>query len=205
MNARPPILVALALAWIAGLALSFAIAADRATWAMETMPAMIALPLLWLTAPRLRLTDLVTAAILVHGLILMLGGAYTYAKVPAGFWLQDALGLARNPYDRIGHLAQGFVPALVARELLIRVFAVAPRWLVALLCVALALAVSALYELVEWGAALALGQGAESFLGTQGDEWDTQADMLCALVGALAALALLSRMHDRQIARLAPR
>jgi len=205
VNARPPILVALALAWIAGLALSFAIAADRATWAMETMPAMIALPLLWLTAPRLRLTDLVTAAILVHGLILMLGGAYTYAKVPAGFWLQDALGLARNPYDRIGHLAQGFVPALVARELLIRVFAVAPRWLVALLCVALALAVSALYELVEWGAALALGQGAESFLGTQGDEWDTQADMLCALVGALAALALLSRMHDRQIARLAPR
>ena len=205
MSARPPILVALALAWIGGLALSFAIAADRATWVMETAPAMIALPLLWLTAPRFRLTDLVTAAILVHGLILMLGGAYTYAKVPAGFWLQDALGLARNPYDRIGHLAQGFVPALVARELLIRVFAVAPRWLVAVLCVALALAVSALYELVEWGAALALGQGAESFLGTQGDEWDTQADILCALVGALAALALLSRPHDRQIARLPPR
>ena len=205
MSARPPILVALALAWIGGLALSFAIAADRATWVMETAPAMIALPLLWLTAPRFRLTGVVTAAILVHGLILMLGGAYTYAKVPAGFWLQDALGLARNPYDRIGHLAQGFVPALVARELLIRVFAVAPRWLVAVLCVALALAVSALYELVEWGAALALGQGAESFLGTQGDEWDTQADILCALVGALAALALLSRPHDRQIARLAPR
>ena len=205
MSGRPRALVLLALAWLAGLALSFAVAVDRATWLMETAPAMVALPLLWATAPRFRFTALAYALIDARGLILMLGGAYTYARVPAGFWLQDALGLARNPYDRIGHFAQGFVPAILARELLIRVFAVGPRALVAFLAAAIALAISAGYELLEWGVAVALGAGADAFLGTQGDLWDTQADMFCALVGALAALALLGRVHDRAIARLPAR
>jgi putative membrane protein len=131
--------------------------------------------------------------------VLILGGAYTYARVPLGFWLQDWLGLERNPYDRIGHLMQGFVPALVAREILLRGGYVAGRRMAAFLSGCVALAVSALYELVEWWAALALGQGAEQFLGTQGDPWDTQADMFCALVGAIASLSLLSRVQDRQM------
>jgi putative membrane protein len=135
-------------------------------------------------------------------LVLILGGAYTYARVPLGFWLQDWLGTERNPYDRIGHFMQGFVPALVAREILLRGGYVAGRRMAAFLSVCVALGVSALYELVEWWAALALGQGAEQFLGTQGDPWDTQADMFCALIGAVVGLTLFSRLQDAQIRAL---
>lgn len=175
---------------------------DRATWWLEVAPILIAVPILVLTARRFPLTPLAYRLIFVHALILMLGGHYTYAEVPAGFWVEDALGLARNPYDRLGHFAQGFVPAVVAREVLLRRSPLEPgKWLTFLvLCVCLA--ISALYELVEWWAALIGGAGADAFLGTQGDQWDTQWDMFMALLGAVTALLVLSRLHDRQIARL---
>jgi putative membrane protein len=165
-------------------------------------PILIATPILLLTARRFPLTPLAYRLIFVHALVLMLGGHYTYAEVPAGFWIKRALGLARNPYDRLGHFAQGFVPAIVVREVLIRRSPLEPgKWLTFLvLCVCLA--ISALYELVEWWAALIGGEGADAFLGTQGDQWDTQWDMLVALLGAATALLVFSRLHDRQIARL---
>ena len=174
---------------------------DRTTWWLEVAPILIAVPILVATARRFPLTPLAYRLIFVHALVLMLGAHYTYAEVPAGFWMKRALGLARNPYDRIGHFVQGFVPAVVAREVLIRRSPVkAGRWLTFLvLCVCLA--ISALYELVEWWAALLGGEGAAAFLGTQGDQWDTQWDMFLALLGAAVALLLLSRLHDRQIAR----
>lgn len=187
--------------WAAGLLLSSFGPSDRLTWVMEVLPAVIAWPILFYLRPRFRFTDLAMALITLHGLILMLGGAYTYARVPMGFWLQDWLSLERNPYDRIGHLAQGFIPAIVAREVLIRVFRIEGRKLLGFLIVCICLAISAVYELIEWAAALSLGGGAEEFLGTQGDEWDTQSDMFMALIGALAALAL-SRWHDRRIAAI---
>jgi putative membrane protein len=175
---------------------------DRATWWLEIAPILIAAPILAATARRFPLTPLAYRLIFVHALILMVGGHYTYAEVPAGFWLEHALGLARNPYDRLGHFAQGFVPAVVVREVLIRRSPLPPgKWLTFLvLCVCLA--ISALYEFVEWWAALIGGAGADAFLGTQGDQWDTQWDMFMALLGAATALLLLSRVHDRQIARL---
>lgn len=174
---------------------------DRATWAMEVAPIAIALPILWATYHRFPLTNLLYACIFVHALVLMLmlGGAYTYARVPLGFQIQDVLGLHRNPYDKIGHFFQGFVPALVAREILIRGEYVRGRRMLAFVVACIVLAISATYEFIEWGAALALGQGADEFLGTQGDPWDTQSDMLLALIGAIAALSLLSRVHDRQM------
>jgi putative membrane protein len=172
---------------------------DRATWWMEVAPVLIAAPLLVAAHRRFPLTPLLYTLIFVHALVLILGGAYTYARVPAGFWLQDLLSLERNPYDRIGHFMQGFVPAMVAREIFLRGRLVAGARMVGFLCVCVALAVSAVYELIEWGAALALGQGAEEFLGTQGDPWDTQADMFFALTGATTALLFLARVHDRQL------
>ena len=174
---------------------------DRATWWMEVAPVLIAAPILVVTHRRYPLTPLLYTLIFVHALVLILGGAYTYARVPPGFWLQDLLALERNPYDRIGHFMQGFVPAMAAREVLLRGAFVSGRRMSAFVCVCIALAVSAVYELIEWGAALALGQGADQFLGTQGDPWDTQADMFMALTGAAAALLLLSRLHDRQLSR----
>jgi putative membrane protein len=175
---------------------------DRTTWWLEVGPILIAAPVLILTARRFPLTPLAYRLIFVHALILMLGGHYTYAEVPLGFWIQRVFGFARNHYDRIGHLAQGFVPAIVVREILIRRSPLRPgKWLTFLaLCVCLA--ISAFYELVEWWAALLGGEGADAFLGTQGDQWDTQWDMFLALLGAASALLLLSRLHDRQIARL---
>lgn len=172
---------------------------DRGTWLLEVAPVLIAAPILVATYRRFPLTSLLYVLIGVHALVLILGGAYTYARVPFGFWLQDLLALERNPYDRIGHFMQGLVPAMVAREILIRNRYVNGHWMAAFLSLCVALAVSAFYELIEWWAALALGQGAEDFLGTQGDPWDTQADMFLALIGAAAALAALSRLHDRQI------
>ena len=175
---------------------------DRVTWVLEVAPILIAVPILLLTARRFPLTPLAYRLVFVHALILMLGGHYTYAEVPAGFWMKRMLGLARNPYDRLGHIAQGFVPAIVVREVLIRRSPLRPgKWLTFLvLCVCLA--ISALYELVEWWAAVIGGEGADAFLGTQGDQWDTQWDMFLALLGAASALLLLSRLHDRQIATL---
>lgn len=176
---------------------------DRGTWLLEVLPVFVAVPLLGLTRRGFPLTRLVYALIAVHALILILGGAYTYARVPLGFWLQDVFHFQRNPYDRIGHFAQGFVPALIAREILLRKAVVAGRGWLFFLVASVCLAISACYEFVEWGAALALGQGAEEFLATQGDPWDTQSDMLLALIGAVAAQVLLGRWHDRQLARLA--
>lgn len=173
---------------------------DRLTWWMEVMPVLIALPILLATHRRFPLTRLVLALIAVHALILILGAAYTYARVPLGFWLQEVFDLARNPYDRIGHFAQGFVPALIARELLIRLQVLRrPRWRFFLVC-CICLAISAIYELIEWLAAVIMGGQAEDFLGTQGDVWDTQSDMALALLGAALAQLLLGRWHDRWLA-----
>ncbi len=174
---------------------------DRGTWWMEVIPVLIVLPVLVLGRNRWPLTTLVCICLCVHALILILGGAYSYARVPLGFWIQEVLQLSRNPYDKIGHFAQGFVPALLAREILIRGGYVQGRKMLAFLVLCIALAISAIYELIEWGAALALGQGADEFLGTQGDPFDTQSDIFFALIGAAAALLLFSRLHDRQIER----
>jgi putative membrane protein len=175
---------------------------DRLTWLMEVAPVLIALPLLVVTRKTYPLTALLTVLIAAHALVLIGGGAYTYARVPFGFWLQDLLGTGRNPYDKIGHFMQGFVPALAAREILIRGAYINGRRMTAFLCVCISLAISAVYELIEWAAALWLGQGADEFLGTQGDVWDTQSDMFMALIGATLAISLLASWHDRQLARL---
>lgn len=199
---RRALLPALLAAAVLALAASGLRPYDRATWLMEVAPVLVVAPLLLATGRRYPLTTLLYLLIFAHALVLMLGGAYTYARVPAGFWVQDWLGLARNPYDKLGHFMQGFVPALAAREILLRGDFVRGRAMVAFLCVCVALAVSAVYELIEWGAALALGQGADEFLGTQGDPWDTQSDMLLALIGASVAMLTLSRLHDRALRRL---
>lgn len=175
---------------------------DRATWWMEVAPVFVAVPLMAATWRRFPLTGLLYGCIFLHALVLMLGGAYTYARVPLGFQVAEWLGLHRNPYDKLGHFMQGFVPALVAREILLRGGHVRPGRMLAFLVACVVLAISATYEFIEWGAALALGQGADEFLGTQGDPWDTQSDMLFALIGAVTALATLSRVHDRQLAAL---
>jgi putative membrane protein len=176
--------------------------ADRTTWWLEIFPILVAAPILVATYARFPLTDLLYALIALHALVLILGGAYTYAHVPLGFWMQDWFGFHRNHYDRIGHFMQGLVPALVAREILLRNGFVSGRRMAAFLSVCVALAVSAFYELVEWWSALLLGQGADEFLGTQGDPWDTQSDMFCALVGAIFAMALFTRLQDAQIRAL---
>ena len=185
--------------WLAGLLVSGIAPYDRATWWLEVAPVLIAAPLLLATRERFPFTTLAYALICVHGLILMVGAAYTYAQVPVGFWVQEWLGFERNPYDRLGHFAQGFIPAIVAREILIRAFRLAPGGFLFFITVCIALALSAVYEMIEWWTALALGQGADHFLGTQGDEWDTQWDMFLALVGAIASQLFLARAHDREI------
>ena len=193
----------LALAVLALLIWSGANPYDRATWWMEVAPVLVVAPILALTYRSFPLTSLLYILIAMHAIILITGGAYTYARVPIGFTVRDWLELSRNPYDKLGHFAQGFVPALVAREIFIRRAIIRGRGWIATLTVCVALAISALYELVEWLAAIALGQGAEAFLGTQGDVWDTQSDMAMALLGAVAALAVLGRWHQRQVDRLA--
>ncbi len=186
------------------LAISRIGAVEPGTWILEVFPIFLAIPLLVATAKRFPLTPLAYRLLFVHALILMVGGHYTYAKVPLGFWVQDALHLARNHYDRLGHFAQGFVPAIIAREVLLRRSPLQRgKWLFFLVtCVCLA--VSASYELIEWLAALLGGSSADAFLGTQGDVWDTQWDMFMALVGAITSLLLLSRVHDLQLERLDP-
>jgi putative membrane protein len=197
------LLIAVTLAWAVGLVLSGCSPYDRATWLMEVAPVIIAIPILWVSGARFPLTSLALLLIGFHGLVLILGGAYTYARVPLGFAVQEWLEMARNPYDRFGHFVQGFVPAIVLRELLVRLGGLRSGWLLTVLVLACSLAVSATYELIEFGAAMAMGQGAEEFLGTQGDQWDTQWDMLMCVIGAACALLTLTRLHDRQIAALA--
>lgn len=176
-------------------------ATEKVTWIMEVTPVIIIVPLLLLTAKRYPLTPLLYALIFFHAIILMVGGQYTYAKVPVGFDVQAWLDLSRNPYDKLGHFFQGLVPALAAREILARGQFVRGRKMLAFLVCCVALAISATYELIEWWAALAMGQGADDFLGTQGDPWDTQSDMFCALLGALTTVILLAGVHCRQLKR----
>ena len=195
--------VAVTAIWAAALIVSGVAPYDRMTWFMEVAPVLVALPLMFATRSAFPFTTLAYALICTHGLILIVGGAYTYAHVPAGFWVQEWLGLERNPYDRLGHFAQGFVPAIVAREILIRIFRLARGKFLFFVTTSICLAISAFYELIEWWSAIALGAGADEFLGTQGDPWDTQWDMFMALVGAGASQLLLSRWHDRQIRALA--
>ena len=178
---------------------------DRTTWFMEVAPIFIALPIMAATFRRFPLTTLLYVLIFIHALVLIAGGHYTYARVPLGFWIQDTLSLARNPYDKIGHFMQGFVPFLVTREILLRNGYLTGRRMVAFLSICVVMAISAWYELIEWWSALAMGQGADEFLGTQGDPWDTQSDMLFAFIGATTAMVSLSRLHDRLIGRMKPR
>lgn len=174
---------------------------ERSTWLLEVAPVLIGAPILIFTYRRFRLTPLVYRLVFIHALILILGGYYTYARVPLGLWAQELFGFSRNHYDRLGHLAQGFVPAILAREVLLRKSPLVPgKWLF-FIVTSVCLAFSALYELVEWWISVALG-GADAFLGTQGDVWDTQWDMFLALIGAVVALLLLSGMHDRALERL---
>jgi putative membrane protein len=175
---------------------------ERGTWLMEVAPILIAGPVLVATYRRFPLTTLLYALLFCHALILMVGGIFTYARVPLGFWVQDLFQLGRNPYDKLGHFAQGLVPALLTREIVLRTGAVSGKRMAGFVGICVAMTVSACYELVEWGAALALGQGADAFLGTQGDPWDTQSDMLYALIGAAVSMLALARLHDRAMARL---
>jgi putative membrane protein len=199
---RDTLLLVLGIVVLAALVASGIAPYERGTWVLEVAPVLLALPVLAFTRNRFPLSTLLYVLIAAHMLVLILGGAYTYARVPLGFWLQDLVHLGRNPYDKIGHFMQGLVPALVAREILLRGTYVHGRRMAGFLSVCVAMAISAVYELIEWWAALALGQGADEFLGTQGDIWDTQSDMFLALIGATVAVTLLARWHDRQMAGL---
>lgn len=181
------------------LALSGLTPFDRTTWVLEVLPIFIAIPLVGTTHKRFPLTPLLYCLLFAHALVLMAGGAYSYARVPLGFWIEHALDLGRNPYDKIGHFFQGFVPAMIAREILLRGAYLRRGKMLAFLCVCVVMTISASYELFEWASAVALGQGADEFLGTQGDPWDTQSDMLFALIGGITALLTLSRWHDHQL------
>lgn len=192
----------LTVAWAAGLIWSGIAPYDRGTWVAEVAPAVIALPILRMTVERFPFSRLAYVLICIHGLILMGGAAYTYARVPLGFWVQDLFELSRNPYDKLGHFAQGFVPAIVAREILVRAFGLKRDWLLVFLVISICGSISGAYEIIEWWAALVAGEGAVEFLGTQGDPWDTQADILYAFIGAGVALATLSRLHDRSMERV---
>ena len=186
-------------AYFAGLVWSAVNPHDYFTWFLEASPALIALPILAATRKRFPLTPVAYTLILIHCLILFLGAHYTYAQVETFKWIRDFFGWQRNNYDKLGHFAQGFVPAILAREILIRNHAVNGRGWLNLFVVAICLGFSALYDLFEWGVAVATGDSAESFLGTQGYMWDTQSDMAMALTGAILALVLFSNLHDRQL------
>jgi putative membrane protein len=183
----------------AGLALSGWAPKDRFTWLLEVMPILIVAPILLATWRRFPLTPLLYVLIALHALVLMVGGHWTYAEVPLGFWAERVFHLARNDYDKLGHFAQGFIPAIAVREVLLRTTALTRGRMLTFLVLCVCLAVSAFYELVEWWTAVGVGQGADAFLGTQGYVWDTQSDMLCALIGAAVALLLLGRLHDRSL------
>ena len=177
--------------------------ADRYTWFLETVPVMIGIPLLLASYRSFPLTPLLYRLLALHAVILIVGGHYTYAEVPLFNWIRDTFELSRNHYDRIGHLAQGFVPAILAREILLRLSPLRPGGWLFLTVTSICLAFSAFYEIIEWWVALASEQAAEAFLGTQGDVWDTQWDMFLALIGAITAQLTLGPLHDRQLQRLA--
>ncbi len=197
---RAPVLLVATAALIVLLAYSGLRPFDRPTWALEVSPVAIALAIMIPTYRRFPLTSLLYFWIFLHSVVLIVGGAYTYARVPFGFMLADWFNIDRNPYDKVGHFFQGFVPALVAREILLRGCFVNGRRMLNFLVLCVVLAVSATYELIEWAVAEMIGQGANEFLATQGYAWDTQSDMLMALIGGALALVCLSRLHDRQIA-----
>ncbi len=177
----------------------------KLTWLLEVMPLFIIAPILWITAKRYPLTPLLYSLIFIGCVSLIVGGMYSYARVPVGFYLQDWLGVDRNPYDRIGHVLQGLVVSLSAREVLLRGgYRLGAKMLGFLVC-CVTFAISAFYELIEWWVALILGKDADDFLGTQGDEWDTQADMLCALLGSMFSVFILGRWHSRQLTKLISR
>lgn len=199
---RENILIAAAVLLIIIMLISAIHPYDYPTWFLEVSPVLIALPVMAATYRRFPLTTLLYVLIFIHAVILIGGGTYTYARVPLGFWIQDMLALDRNPYDKIGHFVQGYVPFIVAREILLRGGYLTSRGMTAFLSICVVMMVSSFYEMIEWWTALLLGQGAYEFLGTQGDVWDTQADMFFALVGAVAAMLTLSRLHDKQMARL---
>lgn len=200
-NVVPPLLLGVVLV---ALVVSGLRPYDRLTWLLETVWVIAGVPVLLLTWRRFPLTTLLCCLLALHALILVAGGHWSYARTPLGDWVRDLFDLSRNPYDRLGHFAQGFVPAILVREILVRRSPLrGSRWL-APLVVCACLAFSAFFELIEWWAALAGGSAADDFLATQGDVWDTQWDMFLALVGASTSLVLLSRLHDRQLRRLAP-
>jgi putative membrane protein len=188
--------------WFIALIASGYAPADRLTWFLEVAPVLIAAPLMVWSRQTFPLTPLLTWLAFIHGLILILGAHYTYAHVPLGFWLQDLFDFSRNHYDRIGHFAQGFIPAILAREILLRKTNLVRGKMLFYIITSICLAFSAFYELIEWWAAIAYGADADAFLGTQGDEWDTQWDMFMALIGAVTAQCFLAKWHDRQLSRL---
>lgn len=198
---RPSPLLLLTAATLLALAVSAINPFDGTTWVLEIFPILIALPVLWISRRRMPLSNLLYVLIFAHAVVLMVGGHYSYARVPLGFAIEDWWHLGRNPYDKIGHFMQGFVPVLVAREIFIRGGYVHGTKMRMFLALCVVMTVSACYELIEWASAIALGQGADEFLGTQGDPWDTQSDMLFALIGGICGLASLSRWQDRQIAK----
>ncbi|ATW28517.1 hypothetical protein DCMF_10255 [Candidatus Formimonas warabiya] len=175
---------------------------DLFTWFLEVIPALIGLIVLTLTYNRFRLTNLVYILILLHAIILIIGGHYTYAEMPIFNWIRDTFDLARNYYDRLGHFAQGFIPAIIAREILLRKAELKPSKLLSFIIISICLAISASYELIEWGVAEATGSAADAFLGTQGDVWDTQWDMFMALLGAIISLVSISNLHDKYLRKL---
>jgi putative membrane protein len=183
------------------LGYSFLVTPDRVTWAMEVCWVVAALPALVIFWRRLPLTRLAYWLLFFHALVLIQGGTYTYAEAPLGFWLKDLFDFARNPWDRIGHFMQGFEPAILARELLLRFSPLKRGKLLVYIVLSICLGFSAFYELLEWWAALVFGEGADAFLATQGDQWDTQWDMFLCLFGAVCSLSLFSRLHDRQLVR----
>jgi len=197
-----PLHLALLSLWTLALATSAYHSYDSFTWILEVFPAVIGIGLLIVTYRRFRLTNLLYVLIFVHSLILMLGGHYSYARVPLGFWMEGMFGFTRNNYDRIGHFAQGFVPAMIARELFLRHRVIRRGPWMATVIILICLGISAMYELFEWRTSLLSGSAAAAFLGTQGDPWDTQEDMFMAGVGASIALLLLSRVHDIALTRL---
>jgi putative membrane protein len=193
---------------LAGVLLAFVLLgwsprADRFTWFMENFPVVFGVPALVATHRRFPLTSLLYVLLALHAVVLMIGGHYTYAEVPAGNWLRDAWHLSRNHYDRLGHLFQGFVPVLLFREVLFRKGVLKPGGWSVMVLIFMVLGLSAAYELLEWQTAVATGSKADAFLGSQGDPWDTQWDMACALIGGSLSLALMSRWHDRQMQCLA--
>ena len=199
-NQEPIILLSLVLV---ALVISGVKPKDQLIWTLEVAPVMLAIPLLIITYKRFRLTTLLYRLLFIHSLILILGGHYTYAEVPLGQWVQQVFDLSRNHYDRLGHFAQGFVPAILTREILLRRSPLSNgKWLFFLVC-CVCLSISACYEFIEWWAAVLGGESAEAFLGTQGDVWDTQWDMFIALTGAVLAQLSLVKIHDRNLKRIA--